>query len=248
MTKSPGTKVLHQKAKREREREREEAEVSKERKGKKESRELSQFTYINCLWRRISVFNLLDQIVILKKMEATEQLVCQPVDAFNPLITTSFQVSCILVISHIFHLVLKPLGGPFAQLLVSIHFFLGKSERFFKEIMHIYLRCWMSFVLGWCCGRPHIAVPYKQSWRFFHSGFFCKVISVFFIHLSNAFYVLDWLGNRYSLFKAQHSCCKYQEGVQSWPACLVDLSSGCLARYSESLSNALHFSFLSWQS
>ncbi|XVE76742.1 hypothetical protein DITRI_Ditri13aG0005800 [Diplodiscus trichospermus] len=53
-------------------------------------------------------------------MEATEQLVCQPVDAFNPLITTSFQVSCILVISHIFHLVLKPLGGPFAQLLAGI--------------------------------------------------------------------------------------------------------------------------------
>ncbi|XP_022759456.1 cation/H(+) antiporter 2-like [Durio zibethinus] len=55
-------------------------------------------------------------------MEATEQLVCQPVDAFNPLITTTFQVSCILVISHIFHLLLKPLGqpGPFAQLLAGV--------------------------------------------------------------------------------------------------------------------------------
>ncbi|XWS32520.1 hypothetical protein CRYUN_Cryun23aG0165100 [Craigia yunnanensis] len=55
-------------------------------------------------------------------MEATEQLMCQPVDAFNPLITTSFQVSCILVISHIFHLLLKPLGqpGPIAQLLAGV--------------------------------------------------------------------------------------------------------------------------------
>ncbi|XVF22931.1 hypothetical protein REPUB_Repub12eG0213300 [Reevesia pubescens] len=55
-------------------------------------------------------------------MEATEQLVCQPVDAFNPLVTTSFQVSCILVISHVFHLLLKPLGqpGPFAQLLAGV--------------------------------------------------------------------------------------------------------------------------------
>ncbi|KAK8484515.1 hypothetical protein V6N12_057751 [Hibiscus sabdariffa] len=55
-------------------------------------------------------------------MEATEQLVCQPSDSFNPLITTSFQVSCILVISHVFHLVLKPLGqpGPFAQLLAGV--------------------------------------------------------------------------------------------------------------------------------
>ncbi|KAA3461959.1 cation/H(+) antiporter 2-like [Gossypium australe] len=55
-------------------------------------------------------------------MEATEQLMCQPSDSFNPLITTSFQVSCILVISHIFHLVLKPLGqpGPFAQLLAGV--------------------------------------------------------------------------------------------------------------------------------
>ncbi|XWS77398.1 hypothetical protein CRYUN_Cryun01aG0258200 [Craigia yunnanensis] len=55
-------------------------------------------------------------------MEATEQLVCQPVDAFNPLITISFQVSCILVISHVFHLLLKPLGqpGPIAQLLAGV--------------------------------------------------------------------------------------------------------------------------------
>ncbi|KAE8715131.1 putative DNA-damage-inducible protein f [Hibiscus syriacus] len=55
-------------------------------------------------------------------MEATKQLMCQPADSFNPLITTSFQVSCILVISHAFHLVLKPLGqpGPFAQLLAGV--------------------------------------------------------------------------------------------------------------------------------
>ena len=72
--------------------------------------------------RRISAFKLLDELVNLKRMEASKQLVCQPVDAFNPLITTSFQVFCILVISHIFNLLLKPLGGPFAQLLVSIQF------------------------------------------------------------------------------------------------------------------------------
>ncbi|TYH42748.1 hypothetical protein ES332_D11G083400v1 [Gossypium tomentosum] len=55
-------------------------------------------------------------------MEAAEKATCRSVDNFNPLITTIFQVSCILVISHMFHILLKPLGqpGPFAQLLAGV--------------------------------------------------------------------------------------------------------------------------------
>ncbi|MBA0559872.1 hypothetical protein Golob_016811 [Gossypium lobatum] len=55
-------------------------------------------------------------------MEAAETATCRSVDNFNPLITTIFQVSCILVISHMFHILLKPLGqpGPFAQLLAGV--------------------------------------------------------------------------------------------------------------------------------
>ncbi|KAE8699693.1 hypothetical protein F3Y22_tig00110570pilonHSYRG00044 [Hibiscus syriacus] len=55
-------------------------------------------------------------------MEGTENLMCQSGDSFNPWVTSSFQVSCILVTSHIFHILLKPLGqpGPFAQLLAGV--------------------------------------------------------------------------------------------------------------------------------
>ncbi|KAE8721236.1 hypothetical protein F3Y22_tig00016563pilonHSYRG00047 [Hibiscus syriacus] len=55
-------------------------------------------------------------------MEGTENLMCQSGDSFNPWVTSSFQVSCILVTSHIFHILLKPLGqpGPFAQLLSGV--------------------------------------------------------------------------------------------------------------------------------
>ncbi|KAK9036043.1 hypothetical protein V6N11_078064 [Hibiscus sabdariffa] len=55
-------------------------------------------------------------------MEGTENLMCRSGDSFNPWVTSSFQVSCILVTSHIFHILLKPLGqpGPFAQLLAGV--------------------------------------------------------------------------------------------------------------------------------
>ncbi|KAL3527269.1 hypothetical protein ACH5RR_011925 [Cinchona calisaya] len=44
---------------------------------------------------------------------------CQVLFAVNPIISMSLQVSCILVISHFFHLRLKPFGqpGPVAQIL-----------------------------------------------------------------------------------------------------------------------------------
>ncbi|XVF33712.1 hypothetical protein REPUB_Repub17cG0191800 [Reevesia pubescens] len=87
-------------------------------------------------------------------MEATEQLVCQPVDAFNPLVTTSFQVSCILVISHIFHLLLKPLGqpGPFAQLLAGVVVGptllsrIGRVEEFFIQASSAKYYHFFSFI------------------------------------------------------------------------------------------------------
>lgn len=54
-------------------------------------------------------------------MEATQRIACNA-DLINPLFTMGIQVSCVLVLSHFFHLVLKPLGqpGPIAQILVSM--------------------------------------------------------------------------------------------------------------------------------
>ncbi|CAN1813556.1 Cation/H(+) antiporter 1 [Linum perenne] len=56
-----------------------------------------------------------------EKMDAAKRAMCQA-DPFNPLITTSMQASGILVISHFFHLLLKPLGqpGPVAQVLAGV--------------------------------------------------------------------------------------------------------------------------------
>lgn len=52
-------------------------------------------------------------------MEAAKRAMCVD-DPINPLITTTLQASGILVISHFFHIILKPMGqpGPVAQILV----------------------------------------------------------------------------------------------------------------------------------
>ncbi|XP_065866587.1 cation/H(+) antiporter 2-like [Euphorbia lathyris] len=54
-------------------------------------------------------------------MNAAKRAMCVD-DPFNPLITTTCQIAGILVISHFFHLILKPLGqpGPVAQILAGI--------------------------------------------------------------------------------------------------------------------------------
>ncbi|OWM73425.1 hypothetical protein CDL15_Pgr026524 [Punica granatum] len=54
-------------------------------------------------------------------MNATQTFICQS-DLINPLATMGLQMSCILVLSHIFHLVLKSIGhsGPIAQILAGL--------------------------------------------------------------------------------------------------------------------------------
>ncbi|XP_059624642.1 cation/H(+) antiporter 1-like [Cornus florida] len=54
-------------------------------------------------------------------MDATRRVACHE-DLFNPVLTMGMQVSCILVLSHVFQLVLKPLGqpGPIAQILAGL--------------------------------------------------------------------------------------------------------------------------------
>ncbi|KAK4760515.1 hypothetical protein SAY87_005408 [Trapa incisa] len=54
-------------------------------------------------------------------MNATKTFICQQ-DLINPLTTMGMQMSCILVLSHFFHLVLKSTGhsGPIAQILAGL--------------------------------------------------------------------------------------------------------------------------------
>ncbi|OMO69759.1 Cation/H+ exchanger [Corchorus capsularis] len=105
-------------------------------------------------------------------MEATEQLVCRPVDEFNPLITTCFQVSCILVCSHIFHLLLKPIGqpGPVAQLLAGVvvgptlfsrakiveEFFIQASSAKYYEFFSFVCRLLFMFSIGLETDIPYV--------------------------------------------------------------------------------------------
>ncbi|GKU88611.1 hypothetical protein SLEP1_g2853 [Rubroshorea leprosula] len=50
-------------------------------------------------------------------MEATDKMVCGPVDAINFMIATSFQIACIQIVSHFLLFLFKLLGqaGPIAD-------------------------------------------------------------------------------------------------------------------------------------
>lgn len=70
-------------------------------------------------------------------MDATQRVVCNG-DLINPLFTLGVEMSCILVLSHFFHLVLKPFGqpGPIAQILVSTSLNTSKWRLLMLIIFH----------------------------------------------------------------------------------------------------------------
>ncbi|POO03121.1 DNA-directed DNA polymerase [Trema orientale] len=96
-------------------------------------------------------------------MDATQRMVCQE-DFFNPLTSMGMQMSCILVISHFFHLVLKTLGqpGPIAQIFAGLvlgpsglsnvdrvrDFFFQASAAEYYEIFGFFCRMLFMFLIG----------------------------------------------------------------------------------------------------
>lgn len=74
-----------------------------------------------CWWVHFVALNpsSLSQKKKKKSMDATANIMCQE-DPVNPVVSTCLQVCGILVVSHLFHLIFKPLGqpGPVAQVLV----------------------------------------------------------------------------------------------------------------------------------
>lgn len=56
-------------------------------------------------------------------MDATHNMFCNK-DLVNPLNSMGMQVSCILVVSHFFNVVLRTVGqpGPIAQILVTVYY------------------------------------------------------------------------------------------------------------------------------
>ncbi|KAL6340550.1 hypothetical protein AAG906_010458 [Vitis piasezkii] len=95
-------------------------------------------------------------------MEATQRIACNA-DLINPLFTMGIQVSCVLVLSHFFHLVLKPLGqpGPIAQILAGVVIgpsalskigvvkktFHSSSEDYY-QILGLFSRIFFMFLIG----------------------------------------------------------------------------------------------------
>lgn len=72
-------------------------------------------------------------------------------EVFNPVLTMGAQVSCLLVISHFFQLLLKPLGqpAPLAQILVrtsSNHICIY----FFYLIIFNFSECFCSILIVQC--------------------------------------------------------------------------------------------------
>ncbi|KAH7547808.1 hypothetical protein ACOSQ2_033307 [Xanthoceras sorbifolium] len=87
-----------------------------------------------------------------------------PEDPFNPLATAIIQISCMLVIAHIFHLIFKPLGqpGPISQILAGLvlsptllsrinkvrEFFIQDTSAFYYKIFDFISRVLFMFLFG----------------------------------------------------------------------------------------------------
>ncbi|CAN1755946.1 Cation/H(+) antiporter 2 [Linum perenne] len=96
-------------------------------------------------------------------MDAAKRAMCQA-DPFNPLISSSMQASGILVISHFFNLILKPLGqpGPVAQVLAGVvlgpsllsriaqvrDFFIQTSSADYYEVFSLIFCVLFIFLIG----------------------------------------------------------------------------------------------------
>ncbi|XP_028802528.1 cation/H(+) antiporter 2-like [Neltuma alba] len=97
-------------------------------------------------------------------MDATHSMFCRQNDLINPLSSMGMQVSCILVISHFFNVVLKTFGqpGPIAQILAGVvlgptalshvkqiqeYFFLQSSTNYY-EVVSFFCRIFITFLFG----------------------------------------------------------------------------------------------------
>lgn len=59
--------------------------------------------------------------VLINIMDAVKQVTCNDDEEFfNPVLIMGAQIFSILVLSHIFQLLLRPVPGPIAQILVSM--------------------------------------------------------------------------------------------------------------------------------
>ncbi|XP_058005161.1 cation/H(+) antiporter 2 isoform X2 [Hevea brasiliensis] len=136
-------------------------------------------------------------------MEAARRAVCVE-DPFNPLITTTLQASGILVISHFFHIILKPLGqpGPVAQILAGIvlgpsllshisivkDFFLQASSADYYDIFSSIYNILFMFLIGLETDIPYLRRNLRKASIIAYGGMaVCSIFglaaSFFIIHI-----------------------------------------------------------------
>ncbi|KAK6924552.1 Cation/H+ exchanger [Dillenia turbinata] len=115
-------------------------------------------------------------------MDAAQRVMCgDPIGDLdvNPILTLGIEVSCLLVVSHIFQLILKPLGqpGPIAQILGGLvlgrsglsHFqsikryFLQDELADYHELMALLSRMMVMFVIGLETDVPHMARMFRPA-------------------------------------------------------------------------------------
>ncbi|GAV75025.1 Na_H_Exchanger domain-containing protein [Cephalotus follicularis] len=135
-------------------------------------------------------------------MDATQRVVCSSKDHFNPLVTAGMQTSWILVISQIFHLVLKPLGqpGPIAQILAGLvlgptllsripavkSFFIQPSSADYYKVSEFLCRIVFMFLIGLDLDIPYMRRNLRKASTVAYGGMiisaiFGAAISVYFI-------------------------------------------------------------------
>ncbi|XP_015581354.2 cation/H(+) antiporter 2 [Ricinus communis] len=136
-------------------------------------------------------------------MDAARRALCLD-DPFNPLVTTTLQASGILVISHFFHLILKPLGqpGPVAQILAGIvlgpsclsHFsivkdvFIQSSSADYYEVFSSIFCILFMFLIGLETDIPYLRRNLRKATIIAYGGLtVCSIFglatSYFIIHM-----------------------------------------------------------------
>ncbi|XP_031250602.1 cation/H(+) antiporter 2-like [Pistacia vera] len=111
-------------------------------------------------------------------MAAAKTIEC-PEDPFNPLITSIVQISCMLVIAHLFHLFFKPLGqpGPVSQILAGLvlsptllsrinkirQFFLQDASALYYRFFAFVSRILFMFLIGLGLDIPYMRLNLRVA-------------------------------------------------------------------------------------
>ncbi|KAK6922532.1 Cation/H+ exchanger, partial [Dillenia turbinata] len=115
------------------------------------------------------------------KMDAQRVMCGDPIGNLdvNPIFTLGIEVSCLLVVSHIFQLILKPLGqtGPIAQILGGLvlgrsglsrfqsikRYFLQDELADYHELVALLSRMMVMFVIGLGTDVPHMVHMFRPA-------------------------------------------------------------------------------------